>query len=135
MNKFDERAKQEVCQNFIAFPNCRIACKPVHHLFPHCRVSLSLTLEIGILVCAVCLFLNPRLLLDHSDSFTSVHGLLCMRTQTAPLVNVPHGRSSTTTRVVLRYLCGTSRARIQNRVVAWGVQDINNYTTRPNTYC
>ena len=54
-----------------------------------------------------------------------------MRTQTAPLFNVPRGRRGTTTRVVHPYPCGTSRAGNRTRVVAWGVQSANHYTTGP----
>ena len=51
---------------------------------------------------SVC-FWTPRLSLGHPGSFTSVHELKCMRTQTAPLFNVPLGRRGTTTRVVHPY--------------------------------
>ena len=44
---------------------------------------------------SVC-FRTPRLLLGHPGSFKSAHGLKCMRTQTAPLFNVPRGRRGTT---------------------------------------
>merc|ERR1712140_37332 len=74
-------------------------------------------------------FRTPRLSLGHPGSLTSVHDLKCMRTQTAPLFNVPRGRRGTTTRVVHSYPCGTSQAGNQTRVVAWGVQSANHYTT------
>ena len=45
-------------------------------------------------------FRTPRLSLGHPGSFKSAHVLKCMRTQTAPLFNVPRGRRGTTTRVV-----------------------------------
>ena len=45
-------------------------------------------------------FWTYRLLLGYPDSFKSAHDLKCMRTQTAPLFNVPRGRRGTTTRVV-----------------------------------
>ena len=51
---------------------------------------------------SIC-FWTPRLSLGHPSSFTSVYELKCMRTQTAPLFNVPRGRHSTTTRVVHPY--------------------------------
>ena len=76
-------------------------------------------------------FRTPRLSLGHPGSLTSVHDLKCMRTQTAPLFNVPRGRRGTTTRVVHPYPCGTSRAGNRTRVVAWGVQSANHYTTGP----
>ena len=79
---------------------------------------------------SVC-FRTPRLSLGHPGSLTSVHDLKCMRTQTAPLFNVPRGRRGTTTRVVHSYPCGTSRAGNRTRVVAWGVQSVNHYTTGP----
>ena len=37
-------------------------------------------------------FRTPRLSLGHPGSFKSAHVLKCMRTQTAPLFNVPRGR-------------------------------------------
>ena len=40
---------------------------------------------------SVC-FWTPRLSLGHPGSFKSAHDLKCMRTQTAPLFNVPRGR-------------------------------------------
>ena len=40
---------------------------------------------------SVC-FWTPWLSLGHPGSFTSVHDLKCMRTQTAPLFNAPRGR-------------------------------------------
>ena len=40
---------------------------------------------------SVC-FRTPRLSLGHPGSFKSAHDLKCMRTQTAPLFNVPRGR-------------------------------------------
>ena len=69
---------------------------------------------------SVC-FRTPRLSLGHPGSLTSVHDLKCMRTQTAPLFNVPRGRRGTTTRVVHPYPCGTSRAGNRTQVVALGV--------------
>ena len=74
-------------------------------------------------------FRTPRLSLGHPGSLTSMHDLKCMRTQTAPLFNVPRGRRGTTTRVVHQYPCGTSQAGNLTRVVAWGVQSVNHYTT------
>ena len=44
---------------------------------------------------SVC-FRTPRLSLGHPGSFKSAHDLKCMRTQTAPLFNVPRGRRGTT---------------------------------------
>ena len=41
---------------------------------------------------SVC-FWTPRLSLGHPGSFTSVHDLKCMRTQTASLFNVPFGKT------------------------------------------
>ena len=76
---------------------------------------------------SVC-FWTPRLSLGHPGSFTSVHELKCMRTQTAPLFNVPRGRRGTTTRVVHPYPHGTSRAGNRTRVVVGGVQSANHYT-------
>ena len=83
---------------------------------------------------SVC-FRTPRLSLGHPGSLTSVHDLKCMRTQTAPLFNVPRGRRGTTTRVVHPYPCGTSRAGNRTRVVAWGVQSANRYTMGPSGFC
>ena len=40
---------------------------------------------------SVC-FRTPRLSLGHPGSFKSAHGLKCMRTQTAPLFNIPRVR-------------------------------------------
>ena len=79
---------------------------------------------------SVC-FRTPRLSLGHPGSLTSMHDLKCMRTQTAPLFNVPRGRRGTTTRVVHPYPCGTSRAGNRTRVVAWGVPSANHYTAEP----
>ena len=76
---------------------------------------------------SVC-FRTPRLSLGHPGSLTSVHVLKCMRTQTAPLFNVPRGRRGTTTRVVHPYPHGTSRAGNRTRVVVGGVQSANHYT-------
>ena len=70
---------------------------------------------------SVC-FRTPRLSLGHPGSLTSVHDLKCMRTQTAPLFNVPRGRRGTTTRVIHPYPHGTSRAGNRTRVVVGGVQ-------------
>ena len=80
---------------------------------------------------SVC-FRTPRLSLGHPGSLTSVHDLKCMRTQTAPLFNVPRGRRGTTTRVVHPYPHGTSRAGNRTRVVVGGVQSANRYTTGLN---
>ena len=76
-------------------------------------------------------FRTPRLSLGHPGSLTSVHVLKCMRTQTAPLFNVPRGRHGTTTRVIHPYPHGTSRAGNRTRVVVGGVQSANRYTTGP----
>ena len=62
---------------------------------------------------SVC-FWTPRLSLGHPGSFTSVHDLKCMRTQTAPLFNVPRGRRGTTTRVVHPYPHSTCPSRESN---------------------
>merc|ERR1712148_58231 len=83
-----------------------------------------------IVVLSAC-FRTPRLSLGHSVSLTSMHDLKCMRTQTAPLFNVPRGRPGTTTRVVHPYSFGTSRAGNRTRVVAWGLPSANHYTTGP----
>ena len=80
---------------------------------------------------SVC-FRTPRLSLGHPGSLTSMHDLKCMRTQTAPLFNVPRGRRGTTTRVVHPYPCSSSRAGNRTRAVAWGVQSVNHYTTGPS---
>ena len=64
---------------------------------------------------SVC-FWTPRLSLGHPGSFESAHVLKCMRTQTAPLFNVPRGRRGTTTRVVHQYPCRhSSRSGIRTR--------------------
>ena len=76
---------------------------------------------------SVC-FRTPRHSLGHPGSLTSVHDLKCMRTQTAPLFNVPRGRRGTTTRVVHPYPHGTSRAGNRTWVVVGGVQSANHYT-------
>ena len=81
--------------------------------------------------CIFACFWTPRLLHGHPGSLPSVHDLKCMRAQTVPLFNVPRGRRGTTTRVVHPYPCGTSRAGNRTRVVAWGVQSANHYTTGP----
>ena len=44
---------------------------------------------------SVC-FRTPILSLGHPGSFKSAHDLKCMRTQTAPLFNVPRGRRGNT---------------------------------------
>ena len=112
-------------------------CKQTYvvNCFSHCTHLLqSAQLRLRRTVCQCVLsacFRTPRLSLGHPGSLTSVHDLKCMRTQTAPLFNVPRGRRGTTTRVVHPYPCGTSRAGNRTRVVAWGVQSVNHYTTGP----
>ena len=114
-----------------------VACGPVI-CFPHCTHLLqSAQLRLRRTVCQCVLsacFRTPRLSLGHPGSLTSVHDLKCMRTQTAPLFNVPRGRRGTTTRVVHPYPCGTSRAGNRTRVVAWGVPSANHYTTGPANF-
>ena len=70
---------------------------------------------------SVC-FWTPRLSLGHPGSFMSVHELKCMRTQTAPLFNVPRGRRGTTTRVVHLYphcTCPSRAYRIISMVYSY----------------
>ena len=106
-----------------------------HFVFPHCTHLLKSTqIRLQRTVCRCVLsacFRTPRLSLGHPGSLTSVHDLKCMRTQTAPLFNVPRGRLGTTTTVVHPYPCDTFRAGNRTRVVAWGVQSVNHYTTGP----
>ena len=78
----------------------------------------------------VC-FRTPRLSFGHPGSLTSVHDLICMHTQTAPLFNVPCGRHGSTTRAVRLYPYGTSRAGNRTRVVVGEVQSIIHCTTGP----
>ena len=49
---------------------------------------------------SVC-FWTPRLSPGHPGSFTSVHDLQCMHTQTAHLFNAPRGRQGIRTRDLL----------------------------------
>ena len=79
---------------------------------------------------SVC-FRTPRLSLGHPGSLMSVHDLICMHTQRAPLFNVPCRRLGSTTRAVRPYPYGTSRVRNQTRVVVGEVQSIIHCTTGP----
>ena len=79
---------------------------------------------------SIC-FRTPRLLLGHPGSLMSVHDLICMHTQRAPLFNVPCRRLGSTTRAVRPYPYGTSRVRNQTRVVVGEVQSIIHCTTGP----
>ena len=56
----------------------------------------------------------PTLSPGHPGSFTSVHDLKCMRTQTAPLFNIPRGNRGTTTRAVNLYPRSTCPSRESN---------------------
>ena len=90
---------------FIFFPLIGIACEPVYPYWvptlhteglQQSEVSsvqpASLRLRwVYVSAVSVC-FRTPRLSLGHPGSFKSAHVLKCMRTQTAPLFNVPRGR-------------------------------------------
>ena len=78
-------------------------------LYLFVAVSPTPNSENSVSVRVIYLFPDARLSLGHPGSLTSVHDLKCMRTQTAPLFNVPRGRRGTTTRVVHPYPHGTSR--------------------------
>jgi len=70
-----------------------------------------------------------RIPLLHRGSFKSTHDLRCMRTQTAPLFNVPHGRRGTTT-IVVHPINTWTRAGRQSNPVAW---ERKMFTTTPRT--
>ena len=90
--------------------------------FPHCThllQSAHLRLRTTAFRCMLSTCFGPLDFCSVSwGSLTSVHDLKCMRTQKAPLFNVPRGIRGTTTRVVHPYPCGPSQAGNQTRFVA-----------------
>ena len=68
---------------------------------------------------SVC-FWTPRLSLGYPGSFKSAHDLKCMRTQTAPLFNVPRGRRGTTSWSSSTPLSILHNAQAGNRTRAGG---------------
>ena len=72
----------------------------MRHMGPAVPTSAVFCLQKSHACLVSACFRTPRLSLGHPGSFKSAHVLKCMRTQTAPLFNVPRGRRGTTTRVV-----------------------------------
>merc|ERR1712115_120515 len=70
-------------------------CPPVGSHIPFLGRLCMLALSVS--------FWTPRLSLSHPGSFTSMHEPKYMRSQKAPLFNVPCGRCGTTTRVLEPY--------------------------------
>ena len=62
------------------------------HMGPAVPTSASFCLQKSHACWVSACFRTPRLSLGHPGSFKSAHDLKCMRTQTAPLFNVPRGR-------------------------------------------
>ena len=94
-----------ICIYIFCDPLIGVACEPVYPFWvptlhteglQQSEVSsvqpASLRLRwVHVSAVSVC-FRTPRLSLGHPGSFKSAHDLKCMRTQTAPLFNVPRGR-------------------------------------------
>ena len=68
----------------------------MRHVGPTVPTSAGFCLQKSHACWVSACFRTPRLSLGHPGSFKSAHVLKCMRTQTAPLFNVPRGRRGNT---------------------------------------